>query len=77
MKEGDFAMNMEQRFFVGLCDSCNEIYEARAKNDDLKGVTFKCRKDFCSGKVSLDETRSESIKYLKNSTSLKHSRRTC
>lgn len=70
-------MSNTKRFFFGLCDQCNETYEAQAKGEDLKGVRFKCRRDFCSGKVTLDETRVESLKFLKSASSDKTSRRVC
>jgi hypothetical protein len=70
-------MSNAKRFFFGICDSCNETYEAQAKGEDLKGVRFKCRRDFCSGKVTLDETRAESLKFLRNVSSDKTAHRVC
>jgi hypothetical protein len=70
-------MSKTKRFFFGVCDQCNETYEAQAKGEDLKGVRFKCRQDFCSGKVTLDETRVESLKFLRNMSNDKTARRVC
>lgn len=70
-------MSKVKRFFFGICDQCTETYEAQAKGEDLKGVSFKCRRDFCSGKVTLDETRPESLKFLRNVNHDKTSRRCC
>ena len=40
--------------FSGACDLCGEIYEAESKTEDLEGITFKCRKQICSGRVTLE-----------------------
>ncbi len=39
--------------FVGICKSCGEVYEARSALEDLEGVTFKCKKILCEGRVAL------------------------
>jgi hypothetical protein len=42
--------------YTGLCKKCGESYEAESGGDDLDGVTFRCKKFLCSGKVSLQLT---------------------
>ncbi len=39
--------------FEGRCTLCNELYQAQSKSDDLEGITFKCKKVSCKGRVSL------------------------
>lgn len=51
-------------FFSGVCEKCAEVYEAKSKTDDLEGITFKCKKTLCNGRVTLKvgKAKSESSK---------------
>lgn len=40
-------------YFSGRCEKCGEVYEAQSKNDDLEGITFKCKKVVCAGRITL------------------------
>jgi hypothetical protein len=48
-------------FFSGACEKCSEIYEANSKTDDLEGITFKCKKVLCQGRVTLGVGQSKSL----------------
>lgn len=48
-------------YFSGHCAKCGEIYEAQSKTDDLEGITFKCKKALCQGRVTLGVGKQSSL----------------
>lgn len=53
MRSKKFSEFDSPSFFSGVCEKCGEIYEAQSKTDDLEGITFKCKKVICTGRVTL------------------------
>ncbi len=53
MKREEESLSAKPSLFVGVCKTCGEIYEAKSIHEDLEGVTFKCKKVLCDGRVSL------------------------
>lgn len=48
-----FEFDDSQNHYMGICNSCGEVYEADSVVEDLEGLTFDCRKDFCEGVVGM------------------------
>jgi len=53
-----FQKDQKKNFFIGICNSCGELYEASTAVEDLEGVTFGCKKMLCSGRVVLQHAKS-------------------
>jgi len=58
MKRVEESSSSRPSLFVGVCKTCGEIYEAKSALEDLEGVTFKCKKLLCDGRVSLASSAS-------------------
>lgn len=53
-----FQKDQKRNFFIGICNSCGELYEASSAVEDLEGLTFECKKMLCSGRVVLQYAKS-------------------
>jgi len=69
---------VDANLFSGVCSNCGEVYEAKSALEDLQGITFKCKKIFCRGQVTLDYSKGPEVSsHRPSSSSDKDPRRYC
>lgn len=64
MKKRSKHPSLKNNLYTGICKKCGEAYEAESGADDLEGVSFRCKKFLCSGKVSLQMNESDSLEEI-------------
>jgi hypothetical protein len=56
--------DQKRNFFRGICNGCGEIYEASSVVDDLEGLSFNCKKNVCSGRVTMNTGKNNGVRSL-------------